>query len=374
VKLQRPGLVAGLVAGALALGACSPDGEGSTGGGGAAATAGGTATGIDCAVGSLTAAGSSAQKGAYAAWIDAYQTACPGAVISYDAQGSGAGRTRFVQAQVPLAGSDSALTEDQKAAAETRCAPGKAVHLPTVLAPVAVAYTLRGVDRLALTPTLVAQILDNRITSWNDPAIAKANPGTTLPNRPITPVHRSSPSGTTENLTRFLAAQEETAWPYQPAQAWPVRGGSNGPGAVDSAAMVRLVKGTDGAIGYVDHPDAVRNDLTVAAIDTGRGPVEPTAKTVGKAVSAADLDADGGDLVFDIDYGLTERDAYPAIQATYQITCTRGLPAGQAKLVKSFLAYQISDAGQQVLRDAGYVPLPAEPRSKVRAGIDALGA
>ena len=332
----------------------------------------GLVAGLDCAVGSLTAAGSSAQRGAYAAWIDAYQNACPDAAIDYDAQGSGTGRTRFVQQQVPLAGSDSALTGDQKAAANARCAPGKAVDLPTVLAPIAVAYTLRGVDRLTLTPTVIAQILDNRITSWNDPAIAKANPGTTLPNRPVTPVHRSSQSGTTENLTRFLAAQDEAAWPYEPAQSWPARGGSYGLGAADSAAMVRLVKGADGAIGYVDHPDAVRNDLTVAAIDTGSGPVELTAGTVGKAVSAADLHADGGDLVFDIDYGLTEQGAYPAIQATYQITCTRGLPAGQAKLVKSFLAYQISDAGQEVLGDAGYVPLPAGLRSKVKAGIDAL--
>jgi phosphate transport system substrate-binding protein len=369
VRLQRHSLVAGLLAGALALGACSPDDGAGTGGGGAP-TAGGTAAGIDCAVGSLTVAGSSAQQRAYAAWIDAYQNACQNAAISYDARGSGAGRTRFLQEQVPLAGSDSALTKDQKAAADARCAPGRAVHLPTVLAPIAVAYTLRGVGELTLTPAVIAQILDNRITSWADPAIAEANPGRTLPSRPITPVHRSSESGTTDNLARFLAAQDEESWPYQPAQEWPARAG--GVGAADSATMVRQVKGTDGAIGYVDHPDAVRNDLTVAAIDTGGGPVEPTAETVGKAVSAADLDADRGDLVFDIDYGLTEKGAYPAIQATYQLTCTRGLPAGQAKLVKSFLAYQIGDAGQKVLADAGYVPLPSELRSRVEDGIDAL--
>jgi phosphate transport system substrate-binding protein len=368
VKLHRHGLVAGLVA-ALALGACSPDGEGAAGGAGPSAATG-TAAGIDCAVGSLAAAGSSAQERAYTAWIDAYQSACSDATISYDAPGSGAGRTRFAQGQVPLAGSDSALTEDQQAAADARCAPGEAVDLPTVLTPIALVYTLRGVDRLALTPALIAQILDTRITSWNDPAIAAANPGVTLPNRPITPVHRSSESGTTENLTRFLAAQDQASWPYEPAQAWPARGGL---GAVDSAAMVRQIKSTDGAIGYLGHPDAVRGDLTVAAIDTGSGPVELTAATVGKAVSAADLDGDGADLAFDIDYGLTDADAYPAIQATYQITCTRGLPAGPAKLVKSFLAYQVSDAGQRVLGDAGYVPLPAELRSRVRSGIDTIG-
>lgn len=372
MKLQRHGLVAGLVVGVLALSACGSDNGGGSTGGGGGSTTGGNAAGIDCASGSLSAAGSSAQKGAYTAWIDAYQAACGDAAINYDAQGSGNGRTQFIQKQVPLAGSDSALKEEQKGQADTRCAPGKAVDLPTVLTPIAVAYNLQGVDKLNLTPTLIAQIFDNKVTNWNDAAIAKANPGVTLPNKSITAVHRSSDSGTTENLTKFLAAQDKTAWPYEPGQAWPVKGG--GQGASNSAAMVQQVKGADGAIGYVDNPDAVKNSLSVAAIDTGSGPVELTAETVGKAIAAADLKDNGGDLVFSIDYGLKEAGAYPAILATYQITCTQGLSAEQAKLVKSFLAYQISDAGQKVLDDSGYVSLPADLRAKVKAGVDALSA
>ncbi len=370
MKLQRHGLVAGLVVGVLALSACGSDNEGSTGGGGGTAT-GGNAAGIDCAGGTLAAAGSSAQKGAYTAWIDAYQNACGDAAINYDGQGSGNGRTQFIQKQVPLAGSDSALKDEQKGQADARCAPGKAVDLPTVLTPIAVAYNLQGVDKLTLTPTLIGQIFDNKITNWSDAAIAKANPGVTLPNKSITAVHRSSDSGTTENLTKFLSAQDKTAWPYEPGQAWPAKGGQ---GASNSAAMVQQLKGADGGIGYVDNPDAVKNDLDVAAIDTGSGPVELTGETVGKAIRAAELKEDGGDLVFSIDYGLKEDGAYPAILATYQITCTQGLSAEQSKLVKSFLTYQISDAGQKVLDDNGYVSLPSELRAKVKAGIDALSA
>ncbi len=370
MKLQRHGLVAGLVVGVLALSACGSDNEGDTGGGGGS-TSGGNAAGIDCADGQLSAAGSSAQKGAYTAWIDTYQNACSGAAINYDSQGSGNGRTQFIQKQVPLAGSDSALKEEQKTQANTRCEPGKAVDLPTVLTPIAVAYNVKGVDKLTLTPTLIGQIFDNKITTWNDPAIAKANPGVTLPATTITPVHRASDSGTTENLTKFLAAQDKAAWPYEPDQAWPAKGGQ---GAADSGAMVQQVKGTDGAVGYVDNPDAVKNDLSVALIDTGSGGVEISSESVGKAISAAELKEDAGDLVFSIDYGLKEAGAYPAILATYQITCTEGLPAEQAKLVKSFLAYQISDAGQQALDKIGYVSLPPELRSKVAAAVDGLSA
>ncbi len=193
----------------------------------------------------------------------------------------------------------------------------------------------------------------------------------TLPSKTITPIHRSSDSGTTENLTKFLSAQDKTAWPYEPDQAWPAKGGQ---GAANSGAMVQSIKGSDGAVGYVDNPDAVKNDLNAAAIDTGSGAVELTAEAVGKAISAAELKEDGGGVVFSIDYGLKEAGAYPAILATYQITCTQGLPAEQAKLVKGFLSYQISDAGQQELDKIGYVPLPPELRGKVKSAIDGLSA
>jgi len=367
VKLQRQGLlVAGVAAGALALSACGSDNTTTPSGGGGTSS---NAAGITCADGQLSAVGSSAQKTAYTAWIAEYEKACGGASINYDPQGSGNGRTQFVQKQVPLAGSDSALKEQQKTDADTRCAPGKAVDLPTVLTPIAIVYNLQGVDKLTLTPTLIGKIFDNKITKWNDPAIVAANSGVTLPDKSITSIHRSSDSGTTDNLTKFLAAQDPAAWPYEPAPAWPAKGGQ---GASNSAAMVQGVKGADGAIGYVDNPDAVKNTLEAAAIDTGSGAVEINKDSVGKAIAKAELTDNAGDLVFKIKYDLKEPGAYPAILATYQITCTQGLPAEQAKLVKSFLAYQISDAGQAKLPEIGYVPLPVELQSKVKSSIDSL--
>jgi phosphate transport system substrate-binding protein len=371
VKLQRhglhPGLVAGVVAGALALSACGSDSE-TPGGGGETS---GNAAGVACADGQLSSAGSSAQKTAYTAWITDYQGMCGGAAINYDGEGSGFGRTQFIQKQVPLAGSDSALKEQQKTDADTRCAPGKAVDLPTLFTPVAIVYNLQGVDKLALTPTLIGSIFDNKITKWNDPQIAKANSGVTLPDKSITPIHRSSDSGTTDNLTKFLHAQDPKAWPYEPAPAWVAKGGQ---GASNSAAMVQQVNGADGAIGYVDNPDAVKNDLNAVAIDTGSGPVEINEDSVGKAIAAAEVTGTSSDVILKIKYDLKEAGAYPAILTTYQITCSQGLPADQAKLVKSFLTYQISDAGQKKLAEPGYVALPPELRSKVKSAIDSLSA
>lgn len=366
MKLKRHGLVVGLMAGALALSACGSDNEGDTATGGTA-TGGATA---DCPSGSLSAAGSSAQNTAYTAWITAYQGQCSGVDINYDPQGSGNGRTAFFNKQVPLAGSDSSIKDEDRSKADTRCAPGKAVDLPTVITPIAVVYNLQGVTDLTLTPTLIGQIFDGKISAWNDPAIAKANPNAQLPGTSITSVHRATDSGTTENLTKFLSAQDKTAWTYEPGQAWPAKGGQ---GASNSAAMVQQVKGTDGAIGYVDNPDAVKNQLVTAGIDTGAGAVKISADTVAKAIEAAKPTDKDGDVTLKIDYGLKDAGAYPAILATYQITCTQGLSAEQAALVKGFLTYQASDAGQAEIEKAGYVPLPDTLKKTVQDAIAGLG-
>ena len=369
MKLQRHGLVVGLMAGALALSACGSDNEGDTPAAGGGTASGGNAA--ECPSGSLSAAGSSAQNTAYTAWIAAYQAQCGGLDINYDAQGSGNGRTAFFNKQVPLAGSDSAIKDEDRGKADARCAPGKAVDLPTVITPIAVVYNLKGVTDLTLTPTLIAQIFDGKLTTWNDPAIAKANPNAQLPSTSITSVHRATDSGTTENLTKFLSAQDEKAWTYEPAQAWPAKGGQ---GASNSAAMVQQVKGTDGAIGYVDNPDAVKNQLTPVAIDTGSGAVKISADTVAKAVEAAKPTEKDGGVTLKIDYGLKEAGAYPAILATYQITCTQGLSSEQAGLVKGFLTYQASDAGQAEIEKAGYVPLPTTLRKTVQDAVAGLAS
>jgi phosphate transport system substrate-binding protein len=368
VKLQRPGIVVGLIASAVALSACGSDNTSET-----PAGSGGTsgAAGTNCVKGDFTAAGSSAQKPAFNAWIEAYQTQCGDAAVNYDGQGSGNGRTQFIQKQVPLAGSDSHLSGDQVAAADARCAGGKAVNIPMVLTPVAIVYNVKGVDTLTLTPAILARVFSGKITSWNDPAIAAANSGVSLPATSITPVHRATDSGTTDNFTKFLEAQDKADWTYGTGQAWKAPGGQ---GAKDSAALVQTVKGTDGAIGYVDGPDATKNSLKPAALDTGSGAVQLTPETVGKAVDAATVTVDGQDITVKINYGLKDAGAYPAILATYEITCTAGLPADQAQFVRSFLSYTASAAGQALLAGVGHVALPASLLTKVQAAVSALPA
>ena len=372
---HRVMLAVAALAGVIALTACGTDtnvganstsGVGTSRGTDGSSSAADSPSSISCAQGTLAAAGSSAQKPAFTAWIDAYQGACPDAAINYDGQGSGFGVAQFTQAQVPLAGSDSALQPAEVAAAEKRCGGGKVVDLPMVATPVALIYHVTGVEDLTVTPAVLAKIFSGKITAWNDPEIAAANPGVTLPATSLTTVHRSKDSGTTDNFTKFLQAQAPGDWSYGTGKAWKAPGGI---GAPDSAGLVGQVKATDGAIGYVDGPDAVKNQLTPAKLDTGHGAVAISTESVGAALKAAQVTDTAGDIRVDIDYGLKAEGAYPAILVTYEITCAAGLPSDQAALVKSFLTYTASAAGQQALERAGHLPLPESLIAKVRTAV-----
>ena len=369
MKLQRHGLVAGLVVGVLALSACGSDNTDSNNAGSGSGSASGSSA--NCASGTLSWDGSSAQKTAVTQWISQYQNQCANASINYQGQGSGAGRTAFYGGQIPVAGSDASIADDDRSKADARCSGGKAINLPMVLTPVEFIYNVQGVSDLTVTPSILAKVFSGKITKWNDPEIAAANKGVTLPSKTITTVHRSKDSGTTQNFTSFLAAQEPSLWSYGNGQAWKAPGGQ---GAPDSSGLVQSVKSTDGAIGYVDGPDATKNSLTPAKLDVGSGPVEPNSDTVGKAISAAKVTGDNQDIVLKINYGLKDAGTYPAILATYEITCSKGLNADQAKFVKSFLTYTASEAGQGELTKLGYSPLPSDLATKVRSAVDSLSA
>jgi phosphate transport system substrate-binding protein len=136
--------------------------------------------------------------------------------------------------------------------------------------------------------------------------------------------------------------------------------------------VVSALTGKDGSIAYVDAPDAKKNSLKAAAIDTGAGPVEISDESVGKSIAAATQNFEGNNLKLKLNYGIKDAGAYPAVLVTYEITCEKGLSTDQVKLTKAFLSYVASDAGQQAAADAGYSKLPADLLTKVRAATAAI--
>ncbi len=371
--LLRVGTAAVATLGVLALSACGSDPEpsGSSSPGGSSSS-----TGADCPQGTLNAEGSSAQKNAIEEVISKYNEKCADVTVNYNPTGSGAGIKQFIAAQVDFAGSDSALKTEGKDGAEPettqaqkRCGGNPALNLPMVIGPIAIAYNLDGVAKLVLDGPTAAKIFQGAIKTWNDPAIAKLNAGVTLPSAPISVFFRSDESGTTENFTKYLAAAGGGAWTGKPAKKWT----GTGAGKEKSAGVAEGVKSTKNSITYVEMSYAVDNKLGVAQIDNGSGtPVELTADSAGKALAAAKIKGTGNDLAMSIDYTTKEAGAYPIILVTYEIACSKGLPAEKTALVKSFLSYFVSKDGQGALTALNYGPLPEEIRTKVDAAIQSI--
>lgn len=365
MKRSRTYALAGiLAAGSLALTACSDNVESS-----GAAGAGGSSN-IECGTGSLNASGSSAQAKAVDAWQAAFSAVCPDMTINYDASGSGAGINDFIAAKTQMAGSDSALKEEETAQAAERCEGGTPINIPMVISPVAVVYNVSGLDSLSLSPEVLAGIFSGTITTWNDPAIGALNEGVDLPSTTISTVHRSKDSGTTENFTSYLEAASGGAWTHGTGKAWNAPGGQ---GAPDSAGVAAAVSSTDGSISYVDAPDAEANDLQTVALDSGFGGVEITEDSVGVAVEAAQRAGEGNDIRLELDYGLKEEGAYPLVLVAYEITCETGLGEEDATNVKAFLTYA-SGQGQNDMADVGYTPLPDSLKADVEAAVESISA
>ena len=101
-------------------------------------------------------------------------------------------------------------------------------------------------------------------------------------------------------------------------------------------------------------------------------PVELSGESAGLAVAAAKPAGSGNDLKLGLDYATKTKGAYPIVLVTYEIACSKGLPADKAALVKSFLAFYASEEAQQSLTDLGYAPLPEDVRTKVADAVDAL--
>ena len=359
--------------GSLALSACGSDNN-TSGNAAAGASSSGSSAKAACANGTLNGEGSTAQQNAIEEVISAYQDACgSGVKINYNPTGSGAGIKQFTAGQVDFAGSDSALKTEMKdgvveqTAADKTCG-STAWNLPMVTGPIAVAYKLNGVDKLILTPDVIAKIFLGQITTWNDPAIAKVNPGVTLPGTAIKVFFRSDESGTTENFTKYLHAAAPKVWTADPAKKWT----GKGEGKEKTAGVAGAVKSTEGGITYSEWSAAKDNGLSMAQVDNGAGPVELTGEAAGKAVAAAKQVGEGNNIKLSLDYTTKQAGAYPIVLVTYEIVCSKGKDPAKVALLKGFLKQFSSPEQQKALETIGYAPLPAEVATKVTTAINAL--
>ena len=231
-------------------------------------------------------------------------------------------------------------------------------------------FNVEGVDALNLDAPTIAGIFKGTITTWNDPAIAALNADATLPSAPITAVHRSDDSGTTKNFTDYLNKVAPEIWDAPAADPFPYQVGEAAQGT--SGVVDAVTNGTN-TIGYADASKA--GDLGVAAIKVGDKFVKysPEAAAAVVAESPAGATASDTDLVISLDRKTTDPTHYPLVLVSYIITCTEFVDAKVAPVVKAYVQYITSDAGQaEAASSAGAAPLSADLSAKVATALKSI--
>ncbi len=359
INTRRRAAVFGLAAVAgLTLSACSEGGSADVS----------EVEGVTETTGELQGEGATSQQRAMDLFATKFEAT--GSTLSYNATGSGSGQTQFIAGTVAFAGSDSPLKDDQIEQAAQRCGGNDAWHLPMVIGPVAIAYNLEGVD-VALSPAVVAEIFDGKITNWNDPQIAELNDGVDLPDQQITVVYRSEESGTSDNFMKFLSSAAPEQWPYEASKSFPQ---GTGTGANGSSGVVDQVDAIEGAITYVEAGFAEDKGLGIAKMDFGHGPVELNVESVNKALEAVEFSGEGHDMVVDTDalFAMDEDGAYPLVLTTYELVCSAGYDDQTRDLVKNFFKIVLESAQNQELEDLGYMPVDGDFKQKLSDAVDAI--
>lgn len=305
----------------------------------------------------ITGAGATFPYAVYTKWAEAYQQAT-GNKVNYQGIGSSGGVKQIMAKTVDFGGSDAPVTEADLDAA-------KLVQVPTVMGGVTIVFNLPGFKSgdIKLDGATAAAIFGGKITKWNDPSIAKLNPGKSLPDTAITISHRSDGSGTTYAFTNYLAKQSvefkrdvgagnTVNWPLNAV------GGKGNPGV---AANVQKIKG---AIGYVDIADAMKNNMNFVALKNKAGNyIVPSQESVADAAAGANFKVKGmaPDLL-----DQTHKNAWPITTATYMLAYEKGSNPAKQKAVVDFFTWALNK-GQKMAADLGFVALPANVVKMVEA-------
>jgi phosphate transport system substrate-binding protein len=285
----------------------------------------------------------------YSKWFDEYRKKNAEVQINYQSIGSGGGIRQVLEGTVDFGASDGPMTDEQLAQAKVPI-----LHFPTVLGAVVATYNLPGVDTLRLTSDALAGIFLGKITMWNDPALAKENPGVKFPAEPIVPVHRSDGSGTTYVFVDYLSkvsAEWAKSVGKSTSVAWPVGLGGKG-----NEGVTGLVKQTPNAIGYVELVYAVQNKLPYAEIRNRAGRfVVPTLESVTAAAEAA-----ASNMPEDFRVSITDPanpEGYPIASFTWLLVPSTIADADKGRPIVEFLGWMLAD-GQTYTKPLGYAPLP----------------
>jgi phosphate transport system substrate-binding protein len=313
---------------------------------------------------SLQGAGASFPYPLYTKWMAEYQKIEPQVQINYQSIGSGGGIKQILEKTVDFGATDAEMTTQERAKATATIH-----HIPMTMGAVVLTYQVPGIaSGVKLSQEAVANIFLGKITTWNDPQLNALNPGMKLPATPITVAYRSDASGTTDVFTNYLAK-------ISPEWKSTVGAGKSvkfpvGLGGKGNEGVTGLVKGTPGAIGYVELAYAKQNKMSIATLRNQAGKfVEPTLEGVTAAAQGQKLPDDLCLPLLDMP-GAT---AYPISAFTYILVYQEQQDATKGKALVDYLWWAIHD-GQKLGAALDYAPLPKDLVSVIEARLKMITA
>jgi phosphate transport system substrate-binding protein len=309
----------------------------------------------------LTGAGATFPNPIYSRWFSEYSGSHPGVQINYQSVGSGAGIRQVSTKTVDFGASDGPMTDQQLAESQI-----KLLHIPTVLGAVVPVYNIPGVNTdLKFAPDVIADIYLGKISKWNDPRIARDNPGIKFPDHQILPVYRSDGSGTTYIFTDFLSKVSPefgSKIGHSTSVRWPLGIGQKG-----NEGVAGMVRNSPFSFGYVELIYAVQNKMSYASVRNADG---KWIKASTDSVSAAAAGA-AKNMPADYRVSITNApgpNAYPISSFTWLLIPIQSQDPAKGKVLHDFLEWML-DHGEAEASSMTYAPLPASVIARVRQTI-----
>ena len=309
----------------------------------------------------LQGAGASFPAPLYLKWFKSYSTAKPNIQVDYQSVGSGSGVKSFMDRTVDFAASDAAMKPEDMAKVD-----GGVQLLPMTAGSIVLAHSLKDVSNLKLSREAYVGIFSGKITKWNDSAIASANPDAKLPDAPINVIVRADSSGTTFVFTKHLSAvskEFEKNIGVNNMPNWPVGTRSKGNEGITASLMT-----TPGSIGYIEYSYAKSQKLPFATLQNKAGNyVEATTASATAALASGEMPPDLIAWVSDPE----AKDAYPIVTYTWMLFYKKYDNKAKSKALRDLINYGLTD-GQKESEALGYVPLPPEVVTKVKAAAETI--
>ncbi|WP_297490243.1 phosphate ABC transporter substrate-binding protein PstS [Acidocella sp.] len=318
----------------------------------------------------LTETGSSLLYPLFNLWVPAYTASHSGATITTTSTGSGAGIAQSIKGLVQIGASDAYLSDAVVKGHPTM------LSIPLAISSQAINYNLPGIASLNLSGPILAGIYEGKITKWNDPAIAAANPGVTLPDHVIVPIHRIDGSGDTFIFSQYLAFSDKdwaSTLHYGTSISWPAVSG--GIGANGNPGMVTALQNNPYGVAYIGISFAKQ----VAAAGLGQAalldkhgeyvlPTEETISTAASSVASTTPADERISIVF-----TPGVNAYPIVNYEYAIVNSQQPNKATAAAIRKFLTWAVNEGNAtSFVSQVHFLSLPAAVKALTVAQIKTI--